>query len=163
MSNKQCGSKLGTTQLFPAATVPRNAEQQLEAAPEDAPEAAPRLNVPPLEDKWTASNRLLPAHADGTFGAAGAPAHGALAKQKPCRRCPLECGDATWLRPGHGLAGRRLLYQRSGQPLSRRLGFLLPGPLLPGSLLLGRLLQGLLLKLRRALRSFRSARHARAE
>ena len=80
-SDKQCGSKLGTTQLFPAATVPRNAEQQLEAAPEDAPEAAPRLNVPPLEDKWTASNRLLPAHADGTFGAAGAPARGTLPKQ----------------------------------------------------------------------------------
>jgi hypothetical protein len=83
VSDEHCGSKLGTTQLVPAATVPRNTEQQLEAAPEDAPEAAPRLNVPPLEDKWTASNRSLPAHADGTFDAAGAPAHGALAKQKP--------------------------------------------------------------------------------
>jgi len=116
VSDRHCGSKLDTTQLVPAATVPRNTERPL-----GAPEAAPRLSVPPLEDKWTTSSRLLPAHADGTFDAAGALA------------------------------------------LSRRLGFLLPGPLLPGRLLLGRLLQGLLLKLRRALRSFRSAHHARAE
>jgi hypothetical protein len=61
---------------------PRNAEQQLEAAPERAPEAAPRLNVPLPEDRWTAFNRFLPAHADGTFGAAGAPARGTLPKQK---------------------------------------------------------------------------------
>ena len=36
--DRQCGNGLGTTQLFPAATVPRNTEHQLEAAPEDAPE-----------------------------------------------------------------------------------------------------------------------------
>jgi hypothetical protein len=95
VSDKQRGNKLGTTQLVLAATVPRNAEQQLEPAPEDAPEAAPRLNVPHLEDKWTAFNRLLPAHAYGTFDAAGAPACGTLLKQKP------ERAGLLWREPVH--------------------------------------------------------------
>ena len=91
VSDKQRGNKLGTTQLVLAATVPRNAEQQLEPAPE----AAPRLNVPHLEDKWTAFNRLLPAHAYGTFDAAGAPACGTLLKQKP------ERAGLLWREPVH--------------------------------------------------------------